>query len=228
MHLSLNEISAALRKAGRGAGLPVGLADEVADAAIWLVERGRDGVAAAVQGLASPHCEIEIVQTAPLTLRGPVVVAGPSAVDLLMTEPADGRVRIEAVDAPLLLAGMVGRALEGERAEGERVAVLRFGAGDGLGDGGGEIIVSGGGVQVRAECSSPDLAAPDLPNPGQPVEIRFAASVSGSGRPITTLGAITVDDALWAEVQALAAKTYVPADAASRSRGAGAGAIDNE
>lgn len=208
MRLSLNEIAAALRKAGLGAGLPVGLADEVSDAAIWLVQRDLDGVEAALRALTPPFSDT--LQVDPLTLRGSVAVAGPSAVDLLMTALVGAGVRIEAVDAPLLLAGIVGRALESAGPDDERVAVLRF-------SGGAEIVVSG------------DAVRGDFPTPSEPVEIRLEASTSATVRTgQAPPAAVIVDDDLWAEVQALAARTYVPADAASRSRGAGAGAIDNE
>ena len=112
MICSLNEISAMLRKAAMGSGFPVGLADAIAAAGVWLCANDLDGVAAAldaVDGGYDPAVRV-VREDRTVTFRDARVGrCGVSVFELLAAGSAD-RVVVEDPDSPLLLEGMAGVA----------------------------------------------------------------------------------------------------------------------
>ncbi|MCR9254617.1 MAG: DUF3726 domain-containing protein [Alphaproteobacteria bacterium] len=198
MHRSLNEIEKTLIKAGVGLGWPLGLAEETASAATWLVSQGRDGVAAALNALRAEFSKATAERTAHgwQIDPGPVVATGPTALDLLeLASP----IHLGHVDQPLLLAGL---------------AAMRAPA--------------TGSIEILGQSGTPLFVCRDglegtAPHPGP---IRLAPCPHQSSH--TAGRGIAVDERHWSEAERLAALTYVPASDASRTAGAGAGAIDNE
>lgn len=212
MHVSLNEVRTTARKAAIGAGVPVGVADEIAAAADWLCAASLDGVGAVLAGLdtlpdraAQPERERPGDGTA-LT-AAPVVRRGPSLIDLLLVEAVDGRLVLLDVDAPLLLIGLAGQALERGATRG--LAMTLTGAGfEGTVTSG--IMTSSGEVPAALDRAVVVLS--------QNTPADASRRVDGA----------EVDPDAWRRLAALAARTTVPADPTSRAHGAGAGDIDNE
>jgi len=203
MHRSLNEIEKTVLKAGLGTGWPQGLAEETAQAAAWLVALGLDGVTPAVESFEAGfrHAEAERDEEAWRLMPGPVAATGPSALDLLVS----GRtVVLTAVPHPLLLAGLAGVRLWGTGG-----LLLESGTGD--------LLVGHAGLQGPIPPAGSDIAL-GLTADGPPP----AETAPADAAPLF------VDEALWRRVEALAARTYVPANPTSRAGGAGAGDIDNE
>lgn len=93
MNLSQNEFLSLIRRAVIGAGAPPGLAEDAAEAALWLAMQGLDGARAALEGLASASNPAATLHT------------GPSALDSLLSGQVD-EVLTPEVDAPLLIIGI--------------------------------------------------------------------------------------------------------------------------
>ena len=72
---SLNEIASTLRKAGRGAGLDDGTADDIAHAAVRAVADGHDGFRWALEALDEPERALALVTAADLRAAGEAVDA---------------------------------------------------------------------------------------------------------------------------------------------------------
>ena len=86
---SLNEVGGMIHKAARGAGIPIGLADELAAAGVRLI--GTGGAAAEV--------------TQALTDETGVAFTGPAAIDAALCDRAEQR--LSDVETPALLVAMV-------------------------------------------------------------------------------------------------------------------------
>ena len=206
MDLSLNEIEGGLRKAAMGAGLPVGLAEETGRAAAALQGAGFDGVGAALACLRQAfHTPEPMIRDGLAEFgAGHAIAAGIAALDMLAAGGVT-RATLTATPAPLMIAGLAMVAAEDQ---GHAYAL-------GLGQG-GFALVSPSGI-------SPEGA---LPAGAGPVTVALTHPAAQEAHQTPTRHPVA--DALWAEVGALAARTYVPASAASRASGAGAGAIDND
>ena len=171
--LSLNEVEATLVKAARGAGLPLGVAEDFARFAAYLVATQR-GAGAITRALAEDHATPAIDWDAdiPRIGSGSAAMVAPMVVDAFaMGHDAvklDNWAQAEITGAALACHGIA----------------MRW---DGL-------CVSRSDTEV-------------LPCPTGPV---------------------SVPEADWQAWQSLAARTYVPESAASRSTGAGAGLTDND
>jgi len=208
MRVSLNEIETTLRRASVGAGLPVGIAEEISTAARWLSERGLDGAAAGLAALQNTRpAQLPLAigpQAGNLTLSGgSAALAGPSALDYLL---ADSRLKIHlpALDSPLLLAGLAGAA--SFHAGGFMLSFEKD----------IEVLITPAGL-------SPLGAMPT--GPADMSLYRFE-HVSPA-QPVYSTGT-NVDMHCWKALQNLAARTYVPETTESRKRGAGAGLNDND
>lgn len=207
MRHSLNEIEVTLRKAGVGAGISVGLSEEVGRAAGWLAARQLDGASAgllAVRGGLSA-CDLTQGEGDCATFNGAsVAVAGPSAFDVLAAGAA--QVRLTGMDSPLLLVGLAGVAAT----DRDQSFELHFANGQVIG-------------------VSPEGASGLEPGAlGSDVTVRISASAKPADTVPPNAKGIEVSDTDWQEISALAAKTYVPESDASRDQGAGAGSIDND
>lgn len=102
MKLSANEIKALAIKAARGAGLPLGHAEDMGNAAVWLAYRGAlDALCTALEGT-------HLVQ---LPVRGEIkaarlAMAGPTVMDLV--QAGGGPLRLSQVDAPAVMHALAG------------------------------------------------------------------------------------------------------------------------
>jgi hypothetical protein len=218
MIVALNEIESTVAKAARGAGYAWGLAEEAAQAARWLAANHLCWLPVLVELLerpagwpAEPTLDLAASELRPRAKDGLLdpLVAGALLSDLaalLPDEPAE--LAIGPVACPLLLLPFIARvAWRRETA----LQVWWSGAGVLVGAA-GAVTAKGSGLTLprteRALCRAPDGSLPRIRPP----------------RP----GGREVDDALWARLGVLAARTYVPASEASRIEGAGAGVSDND
>lgn len=205
MRRSYNEISMTVKKAALGAGLEYGLAEDVGRAAHWLCARGHDGVAIAHAAIISAAGETACRYRSGVFAGAHAATAGPSALDLART---GFPVELENLDVPLLLAGLAGAEAG--------MAAIRFHLTLGDND---AIVISAGGPDRALDTLQPGadvcVSAEPLAQTGQ-----SAAGQDSAGAD--------VDETTWNRIEALAAKTYVPASDASRTRGAGAGLTDND
>ncbi len=210
MRKTFNEIAGNLRKAAIGAGLPVGLAEDAGRAGVWLARHGHDGVAAVVAGIADGF----ETPPEPLSRQDGMVFdharvgrIGPCALDLVMAGAAGDGVILSDVDAPWLMIGLAGYAAD-EQGAGFELAFSN----------GARVCVSPQGLEVSGQ----------VPGRGCEIAISSRPVDADRGRAAGSDRGAEVDPEHWAQVEVLAARTYVPATEASRALGAGAGLTDND
>ena len=209
MRRSLNEIELMARKAAVGAGWAGGLAEDAGRAAAWLCSHGYDGVQAAHASInAGPQeLSVEHTQTGIVFQQAQAARAGPSVLDLM----ADGGVIDHAillnVDCPVMVLGLAGTL----SAQYGTAVGLEFANGT-------QAHMAPEGHQISGEivCAPCDVRVRRITWPSLPVKPTDAAT------------GYDVNEGIWAKLESLAAKTYVPATDESRRRGAGAGLIDND
>jgi hypothetical protein len=216
MFVSLNEIDVSVKRAMRGIGMSWGVAEEAGKAARFLCSRGAPGVDVllpllkAEDGLAAPNL-------APLTAGGSwrprgkficPILAGAALTDDGAEIVRQRTMALKDVRAPLFVLPFLARLAREQR---KNVRATWAGASVTCGTD-GSVAVSGALTGVTPIG----------------IEIMFGAGPSGD-RPLSEkLEPVEVDDALWQELQAFAARTYVPASEQSRLKGAGAGLRDND
>lgn len=211
---SLAEVHATVRKAGRGAGAPWGVADEGAWVTRTLCAFGFDGCAA-VRASLENGARLEPTGMVPLTLTDEwQAEPGPACAVLSGIALADGASRhvgrplkLARVAAPLLLLPFM------MRAAAQRGEVLQATWPGALATTDGKILSFEGTESHRAQpvliAPGPDLG-PDL----------------GTARP--RISRAQPDPETWGFLEALAANTYAPDTEESRLSGAGAGLSDND
>jgi hypothetical protein len=214
VNLSLNEVENLVRKAARGAGLDPGRADDLASAAAVLASHPLPVCAIVYRALTGGPGQ-------PLTIAADgahascrttsAAHAGPSALDLLLANPAGFEITLDAVDEPLLIAALA------------VVAARRYTAQFTLAAGGDTVSIT---RDRRA-----DIAALGRARGRQLVMRRLDAT---GARPYLMISPACrydpeklSDDGV-AGLERLARMTYVPASEGSRLRGAGAGLTDND
>lgn len=210
MRLTLHEIETTLCKASTGAGLPVGLGEDIGSAATWLAGQSRDGVAAALKSIQAGMGKVEMSVArngAIIISDARIAVSGPSVVDLLIGEKPCTEIHLLKPDSVILLIGLAGVAAN------QYGYLFQFDFSNGV-----NVRVSGDKVVEDGE----------VPDSASDVVVRCCKDQKGvSVAPMPT-GGVEVDDEIWCDVLALAATTYVPESNASRVAGAGAGLTDND
>lgn len=211
MKVSLNQIEQMARKAARGAGYAWGLAFDAGRAVRWLHAYRLDGASALAAHLDGIGDDFDFAARAPASLTG-VWRAAHGALDPLatgasMSDSIDAMPRIEtaAIARPLLAAGFVICAVESADAAFEVTwhgCVLRCARG-----------------RVRVSGAVDTDVAPFM-------HCRPAAR-NFRGRA-ARIGEAAIDAGAWSALQRHARRTHVPATAASRRTGAGAGLRDND
>lgn len=203
MRGSLNEVESLFKCAAVGAGLPYGVAEDTATAAVCLILCGQDGAAVALAAFATGMQPTQTQQQGKQRrLSGSGVGVCLAAVDALFAGAEE--VRIDNVEAPLLLAGFAAAAAN------DYGAVIR-------------LAFSNATIFTARPGELQTAAA--LPPPGGQVTLtQTPATTAVLRRPAR----IEIDDWHWHALQQLAAQIYVPANAASRETGAGAGLTDND
>ncbi|MEM9030045.1 MAG: DUF3726 domain-containing protein [Pseudomonadota bacterium] len=209
MKPSLNEIDVVVRKAAVGVGWSYGVGEDVGRAAAWLVAQGHDGVGTAIAaiqpGASVARCEPTADGWAFPQAR--VAAVGLSAFELLAIDPSR-RVILRNVDHPLLLIGLAG------------VAAV---------DNGGAYMLTGCTTERIAErinVSANHATFAGAKLTGETVSVE--RSTPSNHAPLETQAVAVIDDTVWRQALALAARTYVPASETSRAHGAGAGLTDND
>ena len=217
MICSLNEIEALSRKAGRGAGLSWGLAEEAGKAVRWLCQHGFPGprLLAELLGMndAKPYADLapERVNGVWVARSGMLcpIIAGALLCDRATDLKAGTVLRLGEVAVPLLLAPF---ASEASRLAGVTVALDWDGASLGL-DGGAPGITGDPEALCRPSAPAATVARSDR---------AVSGAVSGAVR--TEAGRHVTPETL-AKLEGFAQRTYAPATDASRA-GAGAGRDD--
>lgn len=201
MNLSLNEVEAMAKKATRGAGYAWGLAEEAAKATRWLSGRGVDGVAVLAAALSRRGGCAAAGQGGCRTCSACPLGAGPAVSDTAATLTVRD-MRFDAVAQPMLLVPFAA------------MAARRIGATVTVASGPGVAVTDG--TQLALSGSFPTEAA-------------VAVSVGGTvQKPVAPTTRATPDIVAWAQIEALAHRTYAPATEESRALGAGAGLSDND
>ena len=214
MHLSLNEVETAVRRAAVGAGLASGLAVETGRAATWLCARELNGLEAVLAAL-DPPLDPKVPTPPPLETESGWVfphartaAAGPAALDLLMAGDVLGGVELTDADAPWLLVGLAG-TMVGPSTPAIELDFASFGS----------VRVWAGGMRTQGA----------IPTTSATVRLTCVdPAMEHKAQTLRTADGVDADPEAWGRIQALAALTYVPSDPLSRARGAGAGSIDNE
>lgn len=206
MRLSYNEIETTLVKAATGAGLEAGVAQDVARAGRWLCEQGQDGVAIVAAALAGEGGAGERAagrQTEPATIT--TVNHLVSLADRAVSGGLGNEIREADLPVAMLALGLLGVA-----AHDHRLAfVLQVSSAC--------AVISPGGVTMDAGFGAPGSAI---------ITVAQAADENGRRSCRATAPEPNADD--WRRILQLAARTYVPASAQSRERGAGSGLLDND
>ena len=216
--VSPNEIESAVKRAVRGAGFAWGLAEDMAKAVRWLETRGAPGLTVLadhlemIEGLDSQAMAVVIEGQRWCPAGGFLspVLAGPALSDAAAVVAASEAFTLTRVAAPLLLAPFAAAVSEVTR-QPVRMAWPNA-----------ELECANG--TVRCDTSLATLASPA---PGD-VRITLAQSPGQARVLATSQAGIAVDPALWKRLSVFVGRTYVPASALSRSKGAGAGSIDND
>ena len=227
MRLSLNEVEVTVRKAGLGAGLPLGLAEDAGRAAAWLAARGLPAAELMAAALEGAHAELHVERDAAAWRIGttsgacPVLQAAPSACDLVVAGARSGAPAcVESVlDLPMVAIATAALATADSGISllvdiAERPAALLMA---------GEARWFAGPAELAALRRQPVRIGmsmdPDLETPPRSGSVNASAAASEG---------VTVSADLWEPIRALADRTLVPATAHSHERGAGAGLIDTD
>lgn len=208
MNVSLNEIEAIGKKSARGAGYSWGLAEEAAKNIRWLCARGFDGCGQLAELLRSETGSAD----RGVLLDGNVwkasggslcpIATGASISDMAQDLPDTGW-HLIGVDCPMLLIPFLAALSE---KTGHPIAMEADGS---------TVLIENANVAVTGA----------LKTYAERVVVQKASDVP-TPCPLVTRAHPTDPD--WAELQRLAHRTYAPATAASRLKGAGAGETDND
>lgn len=217
MSFSLNEIETQTFKAARGAGLPWGMAEEAGKAARWLAAY-RQPALDALAGL------LELIDRRTYGDLAPV----------RQDQRWVGREGLLcAVTAGITLCDRAEALADGERFHTGRIAYpvlsLPFVAAA-HGATGVPMGVQWPGVTIRIDSAglyvAPDADVRSVAAEEYVCEARSVEPMGEAIQPHTN--GLEIDPALWARIGAFAQRTYVPASAQSRERGAGANLDDND
>jgi hypothetical protein len=219
MNLSLNEIETMSLRAMRGAGASWGMAEEAGKSARWLAARGLPWLPALLEvieksdTLAAPGWpnDRNLAAESRDAALSPLQV-GALLCDLGGDFLAAGDLHSAPVMQPLVLLGQIASLTRGLRSP-VRVAWADVAF----------VLAAGNAHQTVGTLA--DTALPG----SHPVTIACMNEASHSGIAYFPQSAGAEADAeLWQRLSHYAARTYVPENAQSRERGAGAGAIDND
>lgn len=211
---SINEVETLVRKAALGAGLDPGRADELADAAVWLIELQVPVFELAYRALSSAEgspmtlAEDGTSAACPTTSAARVAT---SAVDILLVKPPGFTVTLDAVDEPLVVTTLAA------------VAARRYGTAFEIETASAKIALQPGDFADL----DPLIAERNL----RMVLRRTGKNASATSEPAASSSRYdpeNVADNGFANLEQLAHRTYVPASEKSRISGAGAGLTDND
>ncbi len=202
MMRSQNEIVSMATKAARGAGHLSSLAEDMGRATLWLCENGFDGVGALIEEIRSNNGPVEY-QTGEdgITLSGgSAACLAVCAMDGLAAGISQSAI-LKNTENPLMLLGVCA------------IMSLDLQTGVKLGD--------------WAKLGHGELVALSENPPTSDCTFRLLTKT----KPVmieSDIRQIDIADHRWSVLETLAARTYVPATAESRTKGAGAGLTDND
>lgn len=218
---SLSEISALAQKAASGAGMFWGLAEETGRAVRWLEAHELPGLAMLAELLvlndAKPYADLAAVSTTEIwqAQRGDLcpIITGTALSDRVTWFREGDALELAGTSYPLLLLPFIARVAEvverpltlawsGMEIRCTQTALIMLGSVENLGVHRAERVI----------ISKP----------------QHSQDQNGQSIKSTHTGAVTVATSVWQNLEAFAHRTYVPASAASRQSGAGAGLIDND
>ena len=217
--LSLGEVEAYARRAARGAGMSWGLAEEAGKATRWLAERGLPGVQVLLQ-LLTANDGRDYASMAPIVGDDPwrsadgnlcPICCGTALSDRAADMRPGEEVALLNLASPLLLAPFLDRIC-GTREGFCELILPEF-----------RMAVSTRGVTLATGDES-DLLVEHT------TDARVALDPGRLPEPTHLPGAerAATPTSVWRALDELGKRTYVPASTESRSRGAGAGRIDND
>jgi hypothetical protein len=201
IELSLNEVESLAVKAGRGAGMAWGLAEDVGYSARWLAEHGLPWASSLLNLLDAEN-----------STRGPLspVLLGAWLADSAASNIDRPARALEAVRRPLWLVPPLARA---SSVLGCYCSIT----------GARRVIVLGPNKSIEGVDALRELAtASELD-----IVVAFSAAHTAM-QPAAKASRTRVSPLAWDALEALALKTYVPASSQSRATGAGAGLQDND
>jgi len=189
-------------KAARGAGHPTGLAEDMGRATLWLCQNQFDGIGVLIAELrlAAGPVQYETTTTGIKLSGASTACLAVCGMDALAAGLSASAL-LENVSNPLMLLGVCANA---SAALDTHVEIGNWAKVDN-----GQIISLG-----------------DEPHMGDYV-LTVAISTK-EAQPPPSLDPIDIPEHRWSVLEALAARTYVPATASSRASGAGAGLTDND
>ena len=214
---SLNELTSLIRKAALGVGLPEANADDLAAAGLWLAACGLPSCSILARALSgSFDCPIEFKQDKHegRIANARVALAGPCAIELMRAKPTDFELVLEDLDEPSVLLGLAG------------ASALRDGAC-------WRLDMLEAQWTISSNTSEDDLRRAMPCGTGTVTLARYRSSVEPTYKqprrdlPPRYDPSLLGDDG-WEALQRLARQTLVPATELSRTKGAGAGLIDND
>lgn len=211
MTYSRNEIGSLFRKAGIGAGLSSGVAEDISRAGLWLLVRDMAGDGAVLQGISrfEPHKSINRGESQNIVIeRFCSVLDGPSIFDLAAASVDNFQARLLQIDNPMLLLGIAGVAASDYNL---KIAI--------------EFSETPPFVLDSDGPTANNIAVPDQ---GADAVLTCQKGAPDRKKPPEIGSTVGIDGETYKELLRHAAKTYVPATAASREKGAGAGLTDND
>lgn len=215
MSHSLNEIEAMAKRAGRGAGLSWGLAEEAAKGTRWLSSFGFPGTEMLAE-LLELNDQIPPIDVSPVSLSADLwhaparrmspLIAGASLSDCAVRLVDRGTITMQNVSLPLLAVPFMGGA------------ALRLGVPVAAEWEGARLATDGKQLCVQGE--------PDALLAGHAGLLVFSAPADMTGKREPVMRA-DVSEQSWEKLGEFAHRTFAPATEESRLRGAGAGTNDN-
>ena len=210
---SLNEVYSELRKAALGAGFPTGHAEDIAHSGAALIALGEDGAGAVLQALNSGYVnspEVPVFDSVIDHLD--VAHCGTTLLEWLTVPSSPKSAEITQLDNPLLLFGML---LHCSRCH-DREFMLTLSDGTSFH---ASAEWQRGELDRLLENASTVQLSVMPPGTGSQSVVARQSKEQGQG--------VEINEALWPQIKAMSAKTYVPATEQSRM-GAGASINDSE
>ena len=214
MSFSLNEVDATAKKAARGAGHSWGIAEDAGKATRWLCGHGFDGTKALALVLADSD-GANLKERAPNALNGKwhaaggalcPLLAGAALCDSINFWQAEG-LTLQNVGPPIMILPFLAMAAQ-------HISM--------------PISATWGGVLLVTDGQNTTLEfsnKAELLSPAKSIKLRCKGQVLS---PIPRHSRANPTLADWDCLNAFAARTYAPATAESREKGAGAGLSDND
>lgn len=233
--VSLNEIRFVFGRAGFGAGLPWGLADEFAEACVCLALAGMDPgpvAAGALQALdagasgrtaALAEKEKEAGRAVLRAGEGGALSAlhaGPAAGDWLAVH-GDAALDVAATDVPLLVVAYLAGP---SQASGARSVSWRALAG---GAEGAVAVDAEGAIRAAPDQVARLVSAGPAAMAIRPAQGTAAVPAHAADPPVLETG-VRIEAGAWAAVSVYFARSLVPSTEADRLAGAGAGLVDTD